>query len=82
MPDGAFYLFVNVKGLLGKTTPGGQVLSTDADVVKYWLEDGAVATVVGEAYGISPYVRLSFASSEAVIQDGCARICRACEALR
>lgn len=82
VPDGAFYLFVNVKGLLGKTTPGGQVLSTDADVVKYWLEDGAVATVVGEAYGISPYVRLSFASSEAVIQDGCARIRRACEALR
>ena len=82
VPDGAFYLFVNVKGLLGKTTPGGQVLKTDADVVKYWLEEAGVATVVGEAYGISPYVRLSFASSEAVIQDGCARIRRACKSLR
>ena len=82
VPDGAFYLFVNVKGLLGKTPPGGQELKTDGDVVKYWLEDAGVATVAGEAYGISPYVRLSFASSEAVIQDGCARIRRACEALR
>ena len=82
VPDGAFYVFVNVKGLLGKTTPRGQVLNTDGDVVKYWLEEAGVATVVGEAYGISPYVRLSFASGEAVIQDGCARIRRACEALR
>lgn len=82
VPDGAFYLFVNVKGLLGKMTPGGQVLNTDGDVVRYWLEEAAVATVAGEAYGISPYVRLSFASSEAVIQDGCARIRRACAALR
>jgi aspartate aminotransferase len=82
IPDGAFYLFVNVQGLLGKTTPSGKTLATDGDVVKYWLEDAGVATVVGEAYGISPYVRLSFASGEAVIQDGCARIRRACEALR
>lgn len=82
VPEGAFYLFVNVQGLLGKTTPSGKLLNTDGDVVKYWLEEAGVATVVGEAYGISPYVRLSFASSEAVIQEGCARIRRACEALR
>lgn len=82
VPEGAFYLFVNVQGLLGKTTPAGKTLRTDGDVVQYWLEDAGVATVVGQAYGISPYVRLSFASSEAVIQDGCARIRRACQALR
>jgi aspartate aminotransferase len=82
IPEGAFYLFVNVQGLLGKTTPGGKLLNTDGDVVKYWLEEAGVATVVGEAYGISPYVRLSFASSEAVIQEGCARIRCACEDLR
>lgn len=82
VPEGAFYLFVNVQGLLGKTTPDGKLLNTDVDVVKYWLEEAGVATVVGEAYGISPYVRLSFASNEAVIQEGCARIRRACESLR
>lgn len=82
VPEGAFYLFVNVQGLLGKVTPGGRTLNTDGDVVKYWLEEAGVATVVGEAYGISPYVRLSFASGESVIQQGCARIRRACESLR
>ncbi|WP_339467085.1 aminotransferase class I/II-fold pyridoxal phosphate-dependent enzyme [Pseudomonas capeferrum] len=82
VPEGAFYLFVNVQGLLGKTTPEGKTLNTDGDVVQYWLEEGGVATVVGQAYGISPYVRLSFASSEEVIQDGCARIRRVCESLR
>ena len=81
-PDGAFYVFANVQGLLGRQVPQGYVLQTDADVVRYWLEDAGVATVVGDAYGLSPYVRLSFASGETLIREGCARIRKACEALR
>ncbi|WP_028694773.1 pyridoxal phosphate-dependent aminotransferase [Pseudomonas cremoricolorata] len=81
IPDGAFYIFVNVQGLVGKKTPKGKLLTSDADVVGFWLEEAGVAAVVGEAYGISPYVRLSFASGDAVIQDGCARLRKACESL-
>ncbi|MGA8135432.1 MAG: pyridoxal phosphate-dependent aminotransferase [Pseudomonas gingeri] len=81
-PDGAFYVFANVQGLLGRQVPQGYVLQTDADVVRYWLEDAGVATVVGDAYGLSPYVRLSFASGETLIREGCARIRKASEALR
>lgn len=80
-PDGAFYVFVNVAGLIGKKTPDGMLLSTDADVVRFWLEEAGVATVPGEAYGISPYVRLSFASGDQVIREGCARLRRACKSL-
>lgn len=81
IPDGAFYVFVNVKGLIGKKTPKGELLTCDADIVGFWLEEAGVATVVGEAYGISPYIRLSFASGDQVIQEGCARIRKACESL-
>lgn len=81
VPEGAFYVFVNVQNLLGKKTPAGVVLKSDADVVRYWLEEAGVATVVGEAYGISPYVRLSFASSESVIEEGCSRIRKSCEVI-
>ncbi|MEN5302638.1 pyridoxal phosphate-dependent aminotransferase [Pseudomonas putida] len=80
-PDGAFYVFVNVEGLIGKKTPSGSLLSNDADVVRFWLEEAGVATVLGEAYGISPYVRLSFASGDQVIREGCARLRKACESL-
>ncbi|WP_256589567.1 aminotransferase class I/II-fold pyridoxal phosphate-dependent enzyme [Pseudomonas sp. ACN5] len=81
VPEGTFYVFVNVQGLLGKKTPTGVTLDSDGDVVRYWLEQAGVATVLGEAYGISPYVRLSFASGEKMIEEGCARIRQACEAL-
>lgn len=80
-PDGAFYVFVNVEGLIGKKRPSGSLLSNDADVVRFWLEEAGVATVLGEAYGISPYVRLSFASGDQVIREGCARLRKACESL-
>ncbi|NWA24908.1 aminotransferase class I/II-fold pyridoxal phosphate-dependent enzyme [Pseudomonas gingeri] len=81
-PDGAFYVFVNVSGLLGKTTVDGVRLETDTDVVAYLLRDAGVASVAGAAYGMSPYIRLSFASAMEVIEEGCERIKRACQALR
>ena len=63
MPEGAFYLFVNCGGLLGRTTPDGKPLETDGDVVMYLLESVGVAVVAGAAYGLSPYFRLSIATS-------------------
>ncbi|PVZ19599.1 MULTISPECIES: aminotransferase class I/II-fold pyridoxal phosphate-dependent enzyme [unclassified Pseudomonas] len=79
--EGAFYAFPNCAGLLGKRTPQGQVLETDLDVRTYLLEAAQVAVLHGEAYGLSPYLRLSFATSTEVIEEGCRRIEAACQAL-
>jgi aspartate aminotransferase len=77
VPEGAFYLFVNCAGLLGCTTPSGRRLETDADVVLHLLDSVGVAVVAGAAYGLSPYFRLSIATSLATLDDGVARIARA-----
>ncbi|MGO4394899.1 aspartate transaminase [Variovorax sp. M-6] len=81
-PPGAFYLYVNCGGLIGKTTPAGKVLSEDGDVVMYLLESEGVAMVAGTAYGLSPYFRLSIATSIDILEEGCARIARAVAELR
>ncbi|WP_417420689.1 aspartate transaminase [Halomonas sp.] len=80
-PDGAFYIYVNCQALMGKRTPGGGVIESDFDVVRYLLEQAGVATIQGEAYGLSPYFRMSFATSTEVIEEGCDRIARAVKAL-
>lgn len=80
-PDGAFYVFANVSGLIGKKTPQGQIITSDSDFTRYLLTEGGVATVSGEAYGMSPYIRLSFASAIEVIGEGCRRIVEACNKL-
>lgn len=80
-PSGAFYLFPGCAGLLDRTTPDGNVLRTDEDVVLHFLDSAGVATVHGGAYGLSPHFRLSFATSEAVLQRACERIARAVAAL-
>ncbi|OPG72132.1 aspartate aminotransferase [Pseudomonas ogarae] len=80
-PDGAFYVYANVSGLIGRKTPSGKLIETDTDLVNFLLEDEGVATVGGAAYGMSPYVRLSFASAMNVIEEGCKRFQRACEKL-
>ena len=76
-PEGAFYLYVNCAGLIGKTTPEGKLLKEDGDVVMYLLESVGVAVVAGTAYGLSPYFRLSIATSIEILEDGCTRIARA-----
>jgi len=81
-PDGAFYLYVNCSGLIGKTTPEGKRLAEDGDVVMYLLESVGVAVVAGTAYGLSPYFRLSIATSLETLEEGRARIARAVAALR
>ena len=76
-PDGAFYLFVNCAGLIGKTTPEGKRLETDGDVVLYFLESVGVALVAGAAYGLSPYFRLSIATSIGTLAAGMERMASA-----
>jgi aspartate aminotransferase len=81
-PDGAFYLYINCAALLGKTTPDGRVLRDDGDLVMYLLDSAGVAVVAGTAYGLSPYFRLSIATSLDILEDGCSRIANAVKALR
>ncbi|WP_447987885.1 aminotransferase class I/II-fold pyridoxal phosphate-dependent enzyme [Achromobacter spanius] len=80
-PQGAFYVYPSVEGLLGKRTPAGRVLESDLDVVMYLLDEAGVAVLDGAAYGLSPYLRLSFATSMENIEEGCRRINSACAAL-
>lgn len=80
-PEGAFYAFPDCSRLIGKRTPQGKVLENDRDVVLYLLERG-VAGVQGEAYGLSPHVRFSFAVSTELLSEACRRIQRACAELR
>ena len=80
-PDGAFYLYVNCAGLIGRSTAAGKPLASDADVVMHLLESVGVAVVAGSAYGLSPYFRLSIATSIENLDEGCRRIARAVAAL-
>jgi len=82
LPQGAFYVYPSVEGLLGKRTPAGHTLQSDLDVVMYLLDEAGVAVLDGAAYGLSPYLRLSFATSMENIEEGCRRIHEACAALR
>jgi aspartate aminotransferase len=77
LPAGAFYLYVDCKGIIGKVTPDGKRLETDGDVVLYLLDHVGVATVAGTAYGLSPYLRLSIATSLDTLRDGADRIAKA-----
>ena len=76
-PGGAFYLYPHCGGLIGKRTPEGKTLETDNDVVIYLLEAGGVMVLAGTAYGVSPYFRMSTATSIEKIEEGCRRIASA-----
>ncbi len=76
-PEGAFYVYPDCSGLIGKVTPGGDVLSNDEDVAAYLLESEGVAVVHGAAFGGSPAFRISYATSDDVLLDACTRIQRA-----
>lgn len=81
-PEGAFYLYPSVKGCVGKKTPDGKVIETDTDFVTALLESEGVAVVPGAAFGLSPYFRLSYATSTELLQKACARIKKFCESLK
>ncbi len=82
VPEGAFYTFSGCGGVLGKTTPGGKRIETDTDFCAYLLEDAHVAVVPGSAFGLSPFFRISYATSEAELREALERIAKACAALR
>ena len=77
-PEGAFYTFAGCAGLIGKVTPGGRRIETDADFTDYLLEDAHVAVVPGSAFGLSPYFRISYATSEGELKEALTRIATAC----
>ena len=81
-PEGAFYVYPSCAGCLGKTTPDGIVIKTDQDFVTYLLEAEGVAAVHGEAFGLSPHFRVSYATSLDVLKEACTRIQCACAALK
>ena len=80
-PDGAFYVYPSCAGLIGKTSPAGRKIKTDRDFVIYLLEEFGIGAVHGEAYGLSPHFRLSFAASMEDLEEACRRIQTACQAL-
>jgi len=81
-PEGAFYVYPEFSGLIGKTTPTGKTIATDEDFVGYLLDDAKVAAVQGAAFGLSPAMRISYATSDDLLRQACERIQTACAALR
>jgi len=81
VPRGAFYTFASCAGLIGRKTPGGKTIASDSDFTDYLLEQHDVAVVPGSAFGLSPYFRISYATSEAELTEALRRIAGACHAL-
>lgn len=81
VPEGAFYTFASCAGVLGRRTRGGALLQADSDFCNYLLQDFEVAVVPGSVFGLAPYFRISYATSMAQLEEACARIAAACEAL-
>jgi len=81
VPEGAFYTFSGCAGMLGKVTPSGKTIETDTDFCAYLLDDAHVAVVPGSAFGLSPFFRISYATSEAELKEALMRIADACARL-
>lgn len=82
IPPGAFYVYPSCEGIIGKKTPAGNTINTDEDFMNFLLESEGMAGVHGEAFGLSPYFRLSYATDEKTLADACNRIERACNNLK
>jgi aspartate aminotransferase len=80
-PEGAFYVFPSIAGCIGRTTPGGRRIETDADFTHALLEEAYVAVAPGAAFGMSPYIRISTATDDASLVEACTRIRAFCEVL-
>ncbi|MDJ0387368.1 pyridoxal phosphate-dependent aminotransferase [Roseomonas sp. E05] len=80
-PEGAFYVYPNIAGCIGKTTRGGRRIENDTDFAMALLEEKLVATVQGAAYGMSPYLRVSYATDTESLREACARIQEFCREL-
>ncbi|KMK87152.1 aspartate transaminase [Brucella abortus] len=81
-PEGAFYVYPSCAGLIGKKTEAGKVIETDKDFVTELLETEGVAVVHGSAFGLGPNFRISYATSDELLEKACIRIQRFCASLR
>jgi len=81
-PEGAFYVYPSCAGVIGKTTPKGRKIETDTDFVGALLEEALVAVVQGAAFGLSPYFRISYATSTEALEEACTRIQKFCASLK
>jgi aspartate aminotransferase len=81
-PEGAFYVYPSCEGLIGRTAPSGQVIGSDLDFTNALLDAEGVAVVQGEAFGLSPFFRISYATSQAELEEACQRIQRFCASVR
>lgn len=81
-PEGAFYVYPSCAGAIGMETPDGKTITSDEDFVTYLLESEGVSCVHGSAFGLSPHFRISYATSDEVLQEAVTRIARACGNLR
>jgi aspartate aminotransferase len=77
-PQGAFYVYPSCAGVIGRKTPGGKMIASDEDFAKYLLESEGVAVVHGAGFGLSPYIRISYATSIEELEAAGARIKKAC----
>jgi len=82
VPQGAFYVYPSISALIGKTSAGGTVIADDETFATALLDETGVAVVFGAAFGLAPHFRISYATSDAVLTDACARIKGFCEGLR
>ena len=80
-PEGAFYVYPSIRGLIGKKTAKGKVIDTDEAFATALLEDTGVAVVHGAAFGLSPFFRISYATSNKNLEEACHRIQRFCGGL-
>ena len=80
-PQGAFYVYPSIRKLIGKSAPDGAVIRTDEDFVCALLEQEGVAVVQGAAFGLSPFFRVSYATSTDLLEEACRRIQRFCASL-
>ncbi|MCI1008132.1 pyridoxal phosphate-dependent aminotransferase [Pseudomonas oryzihabitans] len=76
-PEGAFYVYASCAGVLGRRTPGGELIDSDTAFARYLMDEGGVAVVPGSAFGLAPYFRVSYATSHEVLQEACRRIAEA-----
>ncbi len=80
-PEGAFYVYPDISGCIGRTTPAGTLITNDEVFATALLQETGVAVVFGAAFGLSPNFRVSYATSDAVLIEACTRIQRFCAAL-
>ena len=82
VPDGAFYVYPSIAGMIGKTSPAGTLITDDEVFATALLEEVGVAVVFGAAFGLSPNFRISYATSDEALKEACTRIQSFCAELR